>query len=259
MIRRDRFRRSLVLAVTILTTGLAGGALLVQPSAALATAQAPYPAALGSIPGVRIEQRGISIDANGVVHVSYLATWARRVVKNIPHATVYRLDLSNPAGRAHVVARGRNGERVIVITYTERDGGPIRRHVVSYVSRAPHPRIIDDGLGPYGAYGDFDPHTISRFGFIARSEVRMVATAYTPYCYGCSGITATGRRAGPGIVAVDPRVIPLGSRLYIPGYGFAVAGDTGGDIRGNRVDLGFLSYDAAIRFGRRDVIVYTLK
>ena len=42
----------------------------------------------------------------------------------------------------------------------------------------------------------------------------MVATAYTPYCSGCSGITATGRPAGHGIVAVDPRVIPLGTRLY---------------------------------------------
>ncbi|HEY9086397.1 MAG TPA: 3D domain-containing protein [Candidatus Tyrphobacter sp.] len=241
------------------TTGFAGGGLLVQPSAALATAQAPYPAELNAIPGARIAQRGISIDANGVVHVSYVATWERRIIRRIPRATVYHLDLSNPARRARIVAPGRDGERVTVITFVERDGGPIHRRAVSYVARAPHPRVIDDGLGPYGAYGDFDHHTISRFGFTARSEVRMVATAYTPHCYGCSGITATGRPAGPGIVAVDPRVIPLGSRLYIPGYGFAIAGDTGGDIQGDRVDLGFLSYDTAVRFGRREVIVYTLK
>lgn len=100
---------------------------------------------------------------------------------------------------------------------------------------------------------------IARTELVALSKVQMVATAYTAHDYGCNGRTATGRRAGPGVVAVDPRVIPLGSHLYIPGYGFALAGDTGGDIRGNRVDLGFSSYGDAIRFGRREVTVYRLK
>ncbi|TAK27199.1 MAG: DUF348 domain-containing protein [Chloroflexota bacterium] len=53
------------------------------------------------------------------------------------------------------------------------------------------------------------------------------------------GITATGMRAGRGVVAVDPNVIPLYTRIYIPGYGVAVAGDVGGGVRGNHVDLGF--------------------
>jgi len=86
----------------------------------------------------------------------------------------------------------------------------------------------------------------------------MVATAYTASCYGCSGTTATGQHAGHGIVAVDPQVIPLGSHLYIPGYGHAIAGDTGGAIHGNRVDLGFNSNADAMQFGRRSIIVYVL-
>ncbi len=86
----------------------------------------------------------------------------------------------------------------------------------------------------------------------------MVATAYTANCYGCSGMTASGQHAGHGIVAVDPRVIPLGSHLYIPGYGQAIAGDTGGAIHGNRVDLGFNSNSDAMQFGRRSVTVYVL-
>ncbi len=86
----------------------------------------------------------------------------------------------------------------------------------------------------------------------------MVATAYTAGCAGCSGYTASGYRAGHGIVAVDPGVIPLGTRLYIPGYGFALAGDTGGAIHGNRIDLGFDSISDAVQFGRRPVKVYTL-
>jgi 3D (Asp-Asp-Asp) domain-containing protein len=58
------------------------------------------------------------------------------------------------------------------------------------------------------------------------------------------------------VVAVDPSVIPLGSRLFIEGYGYAIAGDTGGAIQGMRIDLCFNSYDEAIRFGRRTVKVY---
>ncbi|MBV8655919.1 MAG: 3D domain-containing protein, partial [Candidatus Eremiobacteraeota bacterium] len=68
-----------------------------------------------------------------------------------------------------------------------------------------------------------------------------------------------GRPAGHGIVAVDPSVIPLGTRLFIPGYGLAIAGDTGGAIRGFRIDLGFNSERDALLFGRREVTVYRLK
>jgi 3D (Asp-Asp-Asp) domain-containing protein len=87
----------------------------------------------------------------------------------------------------------------------------------------------------------------------------MMATAYTPWCTGCSGRTALGYQAGYGIVAVDPRVIPLGSRLYIPGYGEAIAGDTGGSIKGSRIDLGFNRYRDARQFGRREITVYLLR
>jgi 3D (Asp-Asp-Asp) domain-containing protein len=60
-------------------------------------------------------------------------------------------------------------------------------------------------------------------------------------------------------VAVDPRVIPLRSRLYVEGYGLAIAGDTGRAIKGNRIDLGFNTYREAMRFGRRSVIVHILE
>ncbi len=89
-------------------------------------------------------------------------------------------------------------------------------------------------------------------------EMRLMATAYIPSCDGCSGITKTGMPAGHGVVAVDPRVIPLGTKLYVPGYGHALAGDTGGDIQGRRIDLGFDSLGAAQRFGRREIVVYVL-
>ena len=86
----------------------------------------------------------------------------------------------------------------------------------------------------------------------------MEASAYLPSDGGGSGITATGMAARQGVVAVDPDVIPLGTRLYIPGYGLAVAADTGGAIVGSKIDLCMEDYTSAINFGRRDVQVYVL-
>lgn len=83
------------------------------------------------------------------------------------------------------------------------------------------------------------------------------ATAYTAYCKGCSGITATGidLRSNPNqkVIAVDPRVIPLGTKVYVEGYGYAIAGDTGGAIKGNRIDLFIPNLSEALEFGRRNV------
>ncbi|WP_298593197.1 3D domain-containing protein [uncultured Mitsuokella sp.] len=87
----------------------------------------------------------------------------------------------------------------------------------------------------------------------------MEATAYLPNDGGGSGVTASGMMAQRGVVAVDTDVIPLGTRLYIPGYGEAIAGDTGGAISGNRIDLCMEDYGEAIQFGRRDVTVYVLE
>ena len=86
----------------------------------------------------------------------------------------------------------------------------------------------------------------------------MEASAYLPTDGGGAGITASGMVAQYGVVAVDPDVIPLGTRLYIPGYGEAIAADTGGAIIGNKIDLCMESYSEAMQFGRRDVTVYVL-
>jgi 3D (Asp-Asp-Asp) domain-containing protein len=73
------------------------------------------------------------------------------------------------------------------------------------------------------------------------------------------GITASGMQVRHGVVAVDPRVIPLGTKLYVDGYGVTIAADTGGAIKGNKIDLYFEDLDDAINFGRRDVKVYVLE
>lgn len=74
-------------------------------------------------------------------------------------------------------------------------------------------------------------------------------------CYDLPGKTATGMPVGRGVVAVDPSVIPLGSRLYIPGYGNGVAADVGGGIQGNIIDLWYPSYAECAAWGRRTVTI----
>jgi 3D (Asp-Asp-Asp) domain-containing protein len=74
-------------------------------------------------------------------------------------------------------------------------------------------------------------------------------------CYILSGTTATGMPVGRGVVAVDPSVIPLGSRLYIPGYGNGVAADVGGGIRGSTIDLWYPTYKECAAWGRRTVTI----
>lgn len=90
----------------------------------------------------------------------------------------------------------------------------------------------------------------------------MLATAYDPGPASngkWAGISYLGTPLHYGIVAVDPNVIPLGSRLYIEGYGEGYAADTGGAIKGNRIDLCFDTYEEAINFGMKNVTVTILE
>lgn len=90
-----------------------------------------------------------------------------------------------------------------------------------------------------------------------------------PYCTGpyTDGYTATGVKAAPGdgtlenphIIAVDPRVIPLKTVVYIPGYGYASAEDTGGAIKGNRIDILFAKHSDALKFGRKNIQIFVMR
>ena len=86
------------------------------------------------------------------------------------------------------------------------------------------------------------------------------ATGYSTNEPGLSTHTATGidLRQNPRVIAVDPSVIPLGSRIEVPGYGVAIAGDTGGAIKGNRIDVHFSSVQQANSWGRKTVTIKVL-
>jgi 3D (Asp-Asp-Asp) domain-containing protein len=192
-------------------------------------------------------------------HRDGLLTWERIERKVTPPQTIHRLTIGLASGRTKVIVRGSWGIVELSVRYAQRGGGPVHRSLLSSrVIRAATPRIVADGIGST-SLARFEARGIAQMGYMARSAIAMLATAYTADSAGGDGMTAIGRRAGRGIVAVDPRVIPLGTRLYIPGYGLAVAGDTGGDIVGNRIDLGFDSMRDALLFGRRAITVYRLK
>lgn len=91
----------------------------------------------------------------------------------------------------------------------------------------------------------------------AYKTMTVRATAYTAKCKGCSGITATGinlkKNPNAKVISVDPKRIPLGSKVYVEGYGMAIAGDTGGAIKKNKIDLHMPTKKKALNWGVRTV------
>ncbi len=197
--------------------------------------------------------------ANAVVRVARIVQWASTQKQHIAQRTIHMIDFSLPPGQTKVLKPGSPGLTLAMVDYTQTDGKLRKRIIAHHLIRKPQERVIAEGVGTYAAIADFARHGLEKTSYIAANALAMVATAYTAGCAGCSGFTATGYRAGHGIVAVDPHIIPLGTKLYIPGYGFAIAGDTGGAIIGRRIDLGFDSISDAMAFGRRAVKVFTLK
>lgn len=94
-------------------------------------------------------------------------------------------------------------------------------------------------------------------------EFTVSASAFTANCNGCSGITRTGinlkKNPHLKVIAVDPDVIKLGTKVHVEGYGYAVAGDTGGAIKGNRIDVFIPNKSDAYKWGRKDVKIKILE
>ena len=129
-----------------------------------------------------------------------------------------------------------------------------RKLVAQAVTKKPLPAVTLGGIRLREARA-----LPSRAGTYNRMQaISMTATGYSPYEGSGQGLCKMGMRAGYGVVAVDPRVIRLGSRLFVEGYGYALAGDTGGAIKGRRIDLGSTSRSEAMQVGRRHVTVWVL-
>ena len=158
----------------------------------------------------------------------------RKVIQRspIPYSTLRKPAFQLRSGTSRTLRTGINGLKEVVYQVTvSAEGVELRREIVrSRVLKQPRPEIIEDGRTAQLA---------SRGYFSGRRVITMNATWYDPYHDGSNdhGRTYTGVMAGYGVVAVDPHFVPLGTRLYIEGYGYAVAADTGGAIKGSRIDL----------------------
>ena len=168
-----------------------------------------------------------------------------------PFPVVYHQDANMEKGTSRVVEQGEEGLQIAVVQLLFEDGEQVAaQQIASNLIVAPKPRVV--------AVGMRDTVETSRGTQRFRDVKWMEATMYNPTDGAPHGLTATGIPARYGIVAVDPDVIPLGTRLYIPGYGVALAADTGGAIIGDKIDLCVEDYGEAMSFGRRTVKVYVL-
>ena len=152
-----------------------------------------------------------------------------------PKKIIYEDDPETEAGEEKVLEEGADGKRVkiIKITYTT-SGDEYDREIISSETTPAKDKKILRGTKIIWKTLDTQDGPIQYW-----KKMRVYATHYDSHCLGCNEWTATGMRQGKGVIAVDPKVIPMRSKLYIPGYGQAVAGDTGGAIKGNIIDLGF--------------------
>lgn len=149
--------------------------------------------------------------------------------------TIYQDDPETEAGEEKVLEEGSDGKqtKIFKVTYT-RDGEEFDKELISLETIPAQDKKILRGTKIV-----WKTLTTSDGEIKYWKKIRVYATHYDSHCLGCDEWTATGMRQGKGVIAVDPKVIPLRSKLYIPGYGMAVAGDTGGAIKGNIIDLGF--------------------
>ena len=170
------------------------------------------------------------------------------VTKEIPFETIQRPNPKMAIGTQKVVQEGKNGVSSHISKEIYHGKELIETKFVEEKISTP----VQNKIVEYGTTGIIHGHAYTK-------SIKAKVTAYTPYDAGCNGITATGTTAKKGVIAVDPGVIPLGTRVYIPGYGVAVAQDTGGAIKGNRVDVCYMSKNEAFSWGVRNVPVYILQ
>jgi uncharacterized protein YabE (DUF348 family) len=186
--------------------------------------------------------------------------------QTIPYTTIKRESKELAAGEEKVVKNGSEGVKESTFQILLENGKVFARQLVTECMISPPvDRIVE--------YGSNKSHRTSRGGVIRYQNVlKMKATSYTNSFEDCGkkpghpqfGLTFTGVKAARGIVAVDPRVIPLGSRLYIelagntPDYGMALAADTGSAIKGNIIDLFLEDRKQVANFGVQVAKVYVL-
>ncbi len=201
-----------------------------------------------------------TIKNNMVINVSTFKEDIKTIKEDINFETKIVENPNLPAGVVNIKTKGAQGIKEITIKETYKNDKLENKQIIAEkVLKEPITEIIEKGT---------KKNTIKteKGIFVINKKMNMKSTAYTagPESTGKRpgdkgyGITASGMKAQRGVVAVDTRVIPFGTKLYIEGYGYAIAGDTGSAIKGNKIDVFIDDYSDAMRYGVKNVNVYVL-
>ena len=193
---------------------------------------------------------------NGIIHVIRVEKVTDVVEEPINYAVVTQKDENLAKGSEKVITEGQEGLVSKQYEVTKENGKEVSRVLLSEKNlKNKQDKVVAVGTKS-------EPVQVASRGTENGKEIYVTSTAYTASCNGCSGTTATGvnLHANPGakVIAVDPNVIPLGSKVYVEGYGYAVASDTGGAIKGSKIDVFFPSKTDAYRWGRKTVKIKIL-
>lgn len=195
------------------------------------------------------------------MHVEVIRVETKTITESQPikFAEVIRKDSKLSNTKSKIVQEGKDGEKKITYNVTYENGKEVRREKVSEsIINNPVDRIVVKGTYPL--------MPVSRDGNVmAYSKViKARATAYWAVRGVGKTYTASGRKAvrdpeGYSTIAVDPKVIPYGTKVFVEAYGFAIAADTGAGMVGEKIDVFFDTYKEACNWGAKYVNVYILK
>ena len=196
------------------------------------------------------------ITEDSVVKVTRVEKVTDVVEEPVSYAVVTKKDNNLEKGKEKVERAGEEGKVEKHYEVVLENGKEVSRELVKT-------ETVRDSVNKVVAVGTkVIQQTVSRGTESSSKEFYVTSTAYTAYCSGCSGTTSTGinLKANPNskVIAVDPSVIPLGTKVYVDGYGYAVAGDTGSAIKGNKIDVFFPTKSQAYGWGNKKVKIKIL-
>ncbi|WP_160670349.1 G5 and 3D domain-containing protein [Clostridium sp. C8-1-8] len=192
------------------------------------------------------------ITAGMKIEVTRVESKVVKESQQLDFSTIVNNDDNLDRSVVKTIQEGAPGEKEVTYKIIVENGKEVSRKAVAE-------KVVKDPQNKVVVKGTMNTLALSRGDSISyKKKMSVVATAYTG-----NGTTATGNipkrnSSGTSTIAVDPRVIPLGTKVYIPGYGFAIAHDTGGAIKNNRVDLYMNSNSDANSWGVRNVDVYII-
>ncbi|GAB6259646.1 MULTISPECIES: ubiquitin-like domain-containing protein [Peribacillus] len=200
------------------------------------------------------------VEAENTVNVVRIEKVTDVVEEPVDFAVITKKDDSLSKGKEKIVKEGKDGLISKKYEVVKENGKEVKRELLSErVVNKKQDKVVTVGTRTTVAQAS---RGVTNVSSSSGKEIYVSSTAYTASCKGCSGVTSTGvdLKSNPGakIIAVDPSVIPLGSKVYVDGYGYAVAADKGGAIKGNRIDVFFSSKNDAYRWGVKRVKVRVL-